>query len=444
MLGAIILFVLSDPQLTSPVSSPGVLPPPLPVVTTDRRVAKLVRGEYVSGAVRQVSEQISCSVPAATIPPGYTLRYYEWAGDPVLDFGSSIHTSRPSSTAIAHAPGKFTVTCDAVIYREGDGLETKINLCVSKPVYVIGGPLKPIVISPQGYSDFLQWRDQPHGTNDDLTNMAGYLQYFGFDATMETPQGAQEPNTGMVTVSLSQPQGTTYEWQPFGSVGLKGTTSPASKTVLIASTGSGGIAGSGVHCIYHFTAPDEPAITGQTQDDSDYTPPPGAQVTKPNYYRYTVHTPSSLIPYTDENNQTVTYPPNGPLWVGGVIGCGYEMLLNDTNDDPMRWTWIQERFPTTPSGVVVNSDLWWITGDNGRLHSQSNQPSIDYLSRAFDSVSAHTYEEYPSDPGDECLQYYYAGTSTPLLSGPGILVGVYLNKFWSNTIVREQKPVRLP
>ncbi|MFI5385593.1 MAG: hypothetical protein ACHQ50_05665 [Fimbriimonadales bacterium] len=319
----------------------------------------------------------------------------------------------------------------------------------SLPCWAIGGALVPSI---QLGDSWLPPARDPINTQ----YPPNYIQYLGYTFNGTKPSVyLQAPQTGIVA-SGSQPEGTTFEWTITGNATFfPNPPTPTEGAVQISATDQSGTGSIQVKCTFHFSNndPNDP-VSGQADDDSDATPPPGSQTTAPDYYHFTAHRPELTWFVRLVDQDTATGPDS---WGHQVVD---QLYLQDHLGQPMPGCWMQERFPdlqlelqvNNPNGSILDFDTngvdtWWTTGSGGAFGAEdqtSHAWSIaqDGLSLTLpsrtDSRLNWQYADHPSNPHWTLVQELWGGTRNSQVSpeAPGIHIDNYTLKYWTDQILR--------
>lgn len=348
-----------------------------------------------------------------------------------------------------------------------NGGETLFEGWVTGECAAVGGPLAFGVYGGA---------DNPPRTDRYFETSPWYLQYFGFDPRDETvqhPNGpGQPPQSGVVRVALTQPQGpnyaTTYDWQLAGPIVVIEPSDPddlpTSALIKIGATDGSAEGAIKPRVKYIFTW--DGIVYGPFDDDSEQTPPPTEPVDYSyqglNYYAFTAHKPEEVRANHEASVQDPTPLARDYEYPLFTHADGYHMWLWDNLGQRMPRVWVQERFypeefpePPLDNNFYRNPDgpgSQWVTlgGPPTSLPPNEQENPFNGLFDDYDYVGCFDYpvwvpyEFNQNNPIYYLHHTYFAGTWTtqfiPPAYGGGIDAGTILIRIWTNKTIHGVPP----
>ncbi len=369
--------------------------------------------------------------------PGTFVMTYEWSSDGLLFDDPTAQTT----TARAITPGKFTVNC-GVTARNPAGGGIVFEGADWETVAAIGGPLQLGVTGaePGTQPPALQ-------VNVDATAQLQFgpwhVQYFGYDRSQGVPAKYQRSQMDTVTAYSGQPIGTTYAWTLPAPLKLYQSVPPTEPSIVVCATAGSGGAQLKPALTYHYTDPTDESLTGSTEDDSDETPPQGASVASPQFYRFVVHKPIDL---TDELRSHQVFPQEGYDAIG--VRDSYVCTLLSDAGLPMPGVWVVERVTNVVGNPPLTIDVPWVTMPTGSWNvNLGGEPPLTVTMKGgqfadFIAAIPNYVQVPPAPPITQCIQKYYAGTNDLLPSSTtGLYVARYEIKVWSDRTAHTKLPL---
>lgn len=370
-------------------------------------------------------------------PPPQILWQFSGAGV------TPVSSSDPAPQVKATQPGVLTAT---VTFTFGNGSQlSREGIC-----YVIGGP---ILI---GSIDRGQVREQQAllpGPSGVLPLQPWILEYFGYDLKQGVPPGLQPENklTALAQWAGTQPAGTKFIWELWGQGAFVDFLQPvtdSSTSCEIYAVGASGRGQPWVRLRYTFTL--ENTSYGALDTSEAYYAPPGATQPDPNYRRITCHWPSIVEAAGHANVSSGGGPPwhRQDIWAMEL----YSQL------DPFKEVWVQERFttlPTTfdppptppwplPGPFLDNAATGYNSWESGNHDNEllpyglsGNAPGYLYNAKFQDYLSFYGFPGsarlLPGPPAVlSAIHDYFAATHMVALGAPGVFVGTFVMKMFTN------------